>query len=305
MPSLALYTTVFPGVERYLSAWHRSLQEQTDRDFQLWIGLDALPVEAAKRALGGDPEAVWVQGLSGDTPAQVRQRAFERIVDSCDAVVLVDSDDILHPSRVATARSMLNASELVGCALRLVDEQGHAMGLTFELPPHSDPEHVLPRNNVFGLSNSAFRSDLLRRCLPIPVSAALVDWFLVTRAWLLGATMAFSARVEMDYRQYGANTAAVVAPFNPEQVVRDTERVRHHFRLLGASALEAAMPSRLALVAKVAAEVEGFYRRVLLDPSELGKYVRQLNALQTAPLWWSSVAHPSLQHMWTSAEEKT
>ena len=88
------------------------------------------------------------------------------------------------------------------------------MGMTFGLPPRAEPEMCFPRNNVFGLSNSAFRSDLLRRCLPIPADAVLVDWFLATRAWLMGARMAFDPEVEMDYRQYGGNMARVGPPFD-------------------------------------------------------------------------------------------
>ena len=31
MPRLALYTTVYPGVERYLADWYASVRRQTDR----------------------------------------------------------------------------------------------------------------------------------------------------------------------------------------------------------------------------------------------------------------------------------
>ena len=166
--NLALYTTIYPGVESFLRDWYRSVLEQTDQDYQLWIGLDTIGVEAAKDAMGADPKATWVAAASGDTPAQIRQRALAQIVERHDGVVLVDSDDVLHPSRVASARAALQTSDLAGCALRLVDQQGRDLGMTFGLPPQARPEDVLPRNNVFGLSNSAFRSDLLRRCLPIP-----------------------------------------------------------------------------------------------------------------------------------------
>ena len=73
--------------------------------------------------------STWVLAQPGDTPAQVRQRLLERIVKACDGVVLVDSDDILHPNRVASARLALQHSDMVGCALRLVDTQGQALGI--------------------------------------------------------------------------------------------------------------------------------------------------------------------------------
>lgn len=304
MTALAVYTTIYPGVEPYLPDWSRSLQAQTDKDFDLWIGLDQLTVEEAKRAMGYNPSATWVEAVAGDTPAQVRQRALAQIASTCEAVVLVDSDDTLRPSRVATAREMLGTASLVGCALSLVDQRGNDLGLTFTLEDGAKPEDVFPRNNIFGLSNSAFDCGLLRRCLPLPASAVLIDWYLATRAWLFGASMAFTERVQMHYRQHDANTARVAAPFTPEQVRRDTQLVRHHFALMKGISREGCMPNRLSLLDEVTADIEAFYRQIAAKPRVLKHYVEALNALQTAPLWWSCVAHPALQHMWTSEKEE-
>lgn len=279
------------------------MREQTDHDHTLWIGLDILTADAAIDAMGGDPNATWVPSAPGETPAQIRQRALERLVETCDGVVLVDSDDILHPSRVASARESLRTSDLAGCALRLVDQGGGAISLAFGLPSHASPGDVLPRNNIFGLSNSTFRSKLLRRCLPIPADVALVDWYLATRAWLLGARLAFDDVVRMDYRQHGANMARVRPPFGPRQIISDCELVRHHFQVVRAMPLEGAMADRLAALERVASDVEAFHRHVVLQPTRLEQYVQALNDLELVPLWWSSVAHPALQKMWTPIKE--
>ena len=303
MKSLALYTTIYPGVEAYLNDWYRSVREQTETGFTLWIGLDTLTIEAAIEAMGGDPNAIWVRAVPGDSPAQVRQRALERLVECCDGVVLVDSDDLLHPCRIAAARKSLRTSDFTGCALRLVDQGGTDMGLAFRPPPHAGPGDVLPRNNVFGLSNSACRSDLLRRCLPIPADVALVDWYLATRAWLSGARLAFDDVVRMDYRQHASNMARVRPPFDQQQIKSDCELVRHHFQVVRCTPLQGALADRLASVERVASDVEAFYQQVILQPPRLERYVRALNDLELAPLWWSCVAHPALQHMWETIKE--
>lgn len=297
--TLGVYTTIYPGVEAYLQDWYRSVREQSDRDYQLWIGLDTLPVDVAIDAMGGDPGATWVTAVPGDTPAQIRQQALERIVETCEGVVLVDSDDILHPSRVAAAREALSSSDLAGCALRLVDHEGADLRLTFGLPPMVRPEDLLPRNNVFGFSNSAVRTNLLRRCLPIPAMAVLVDWFLATKAWLYGARLAFDEIARMDYRQHGANMTQVRPPFSSRQIIRDTERVLHHFQIVRASSPVGFMPGRLTELESVAADVELFYREIAFYPARLECYTQALNALELTPLWWSSVAHPALRQMWT------
>jgi hypothetical protein len=297
--TLALYTTIYPGVEQYLADWYRSVQEQTDTDYALWIGLDAVTADSAVQAMGGEPMAVtWVSAVPGETPAQVRQRALIRLVDTCDGVVLVDSDDILHPTRVASARELLGESDLVGCALRLVDQQGADLHTLFELPPQASAEDILPRNNVFGFSNSAYRSDVLRRCLPIPPDVALVDWYLATRAWLSGARLTFDGQVRMDYRQHGANMARVMQPFSAQQVVSDCELVRHHYQAVRAHFLEGAIDALAAEVEQAACDVEAFYRNVVVRPSRLQEYVQLLNNMELVPVWWSCIAHPSLKHLW-------
>ena len=301
--TLALYTAVYAGVEPFLPAWYASVQHQTDTDFQLWISLDGLEIEAVEETLGTLPPATWVPACAGDTPAQVRQGALARIVEHCDAVVLVDSDDVLHPTRVAAARRGLGDSDVTGCALRLVDEDGRPLGSSLGLPPDAGPADVLPRHNVYGLSNSAFRSDVLGRCLPIPAEAALVDWYLVTRAWLCGARLDFDPVARMDYRQHGANMARTRLPFSPDRVRSDTELVRRHFQILGDHPLAGALPDRLARVREVTADIESFYRRVALDEDNLERYVMALNAAAPAPLWWSCVAYPALRHLWTTRKE--
>ena len=73
---------------------------------------------------------------------------------------------------------------------------------------------------------------MLRACLPIPAAAALVDWYLMTMAWLQGARLAFDPTPRMDYRQHGANMARIRSPFTAERVRADTALVREHFRLV-------------------------------------------------------------------------
>src|SRR5579863_4344242 len=87
MQRTAVYTTIYPGVEVYLPDWYRSVQAQTDQNFQLWIGLDGIEVGAVETAIGTQLDAVWVQSEPGNTPARIRQRSLEQIVKDFDAVV--------------------------------------------------------------------------------------------------------------------------------------------------------------------------------------------------------------------------
>lgn len=295
---IAVYTTVYPGVETYLLDWYRSVQAQTDQNFQLWIGLDGMEAGAVEAVIGTHLDAVWVPSKPATTPARVRQQSLVQILDLFDAVILVDSDDILRPTRVASARTALQTSELAACALRLVDEQRQDLGKTLTLPERAVPDDILPRHNVFGFSNSAYRSDLLRRCLPLPAGIVLVDWFLATRAWLIGAKLAFDPVVRMEYRQHGSNMAPIRFPFDSNQVIRDTKKVLEHYFLLQASPMENVLPDRWAQVQEAAADVRLFSEHVVSHPKELENYLSNLNALEAEVVWWWDVAQPALRWMW-------
>ena len=98
---------------------------------------------------------------------------------------------------------------------------------------------------------------------------ALVDWFLATKAWLLGARLAFDPVVRMDYRQHGANMAPIRFPFDANQVIRDTKKVRDHYRLLQTSRFENVLPDRWAQVQEAAADVQLFSEQVTSQPRKL------------------------------------
>jgi hypothetical protein len=303
MSTMALYTVVYPGADRFLDAWYASVQAQADRDFDLWISLDGL-AEAAVMARLGDREApTLVVAEPGDTPAQVRQQALRRIVDDYDGVVLVDSDDLLHPDRVAAARAWLEGADVAACGLRLVDEAGRPLGMSLATPGEGGPEAILPRTNAFGLSNTAYRSDVLRACFPIPAGAALVDWYLITMAWLQGARLAFDPTARMDYRQHGANMARIRPPFTPERVRADTALVREHFRLVLDGLPARALPARARQVREAAADVASFDQRVVEDATRLSRYVQELNAAPPPLLWWASIAYPPMRSQWSMQKE--
>ncbi|MBK9306938.1 MAG: hypothetical protein IPM58_07600 [Nitrospira sp.] len=297
-PTLCVYTTMYPSAKPYLNDWYQSILRQTDQDFQLWVGLDAMSVEEATAAIGDDAKATWVLSEPGDSPAQVRQRALERIVERYDGVVLVDSDDILHESRVAVARTDLQQGDLAGCALNLIDRTGTPLDMIMTLPSTVLLDELFPRNNIFGLSNSAFRTDLLRRCLPIPSATVLVDWFLSTRAWLYGGRLLFDRIARMDYRQHDQNMAQVRPPFTEIQITRDTNRVIEHFQIVTRMLGPETITERVQRLDQVRHDIQTFYDRVVVRTSVMKSYLESLNQLPPTPIWWASVAHPSLRTMW-------
>ena len=291
----ALYTTVHPASLPYLEPFFRSVAAQTDREFDFWLGLDALEPEHLGSASGVLEHATFVIAEPGDTPSSLRGRAWEQIATLYDAVILVDSDDVLYPERVAAAKGQLGASDVGGCALELITENGAPLNKVLQAPPKPDWAELLPRSNVFGLSNTAYRCEMLAKTLPLPAEVAVVDWLIVTRAYLAGAQLGFDAAPKMAYRQYASNTAQVLPPFTPEGIVRATAHVLTHLQHVlpcaSSNGLKPRFEQRLA-------EVQRFSERVQGDT--LTSYTHKLNArTQPVYLWWACVAHEELAHLWS------
>ena len=290
----ALYTTVHLASRPYLEPFFGSVAAQTDLEFDFWLGVDALRPEALGNASVLE-EAHFVVAEPGDTPASLRGRAWAQIVTLYDAVIFVDSDDVLYPERVAAAKKQLELDDVGGCALELIAENGVSLNKMLKAPLERDWNELLPRCNVFGLSNTAYRCEVLAKTLPLPRDVAVVDWLVVTRAYLAGARLGFDTAPRMGYRQYESNTAQVTPPFTSAGIVRATAHVLTHLQCVLQGQRNAEQYRRFG---QRLTEVQRFSERVQGDT--LSTYTQKLNArTQPVYLWWACVAHEELTYLWS------
>ncbi len=294
---LALYTTIYPGVEKFLTSWYDSVLKQKDRNFDLWIGIDSLDIEHIIDAIGATPYATMRFSKRRETPAQIRQRIILEMINNYDGIIFVDSDDILYPSRVEAARDALVAYDVYGCAMNLVDEYGNNLDSLFGIPANMKTCDILPKHNVFGLSNTAYRSEILKRCLPIPDQCVIVDWFLAINAWSKDAKMYFDPECRMHYRQYTANVARILPPFTEEYILNATKMVFQHFNLL-LPYINDLKSQHLLKVDENRMIVSEFFYSIKNSKETLCKYLQALNEIMEPHIWWDIVAHPKLEALW-------
>ncbi len=329
----ALYTTFYPAAQPYLQTWAESVAAQSDQDFDLWIAVD----HVATDHLTLPPSNLhWLHANEGDTPASLRQRAFEDIIQAYDAVIFVDSDDVLLPERVATAKEALKSYDVYGCALNLINTNGQDLRLTFT-SPRTDWTNLLSKVNIFGLSNTAYRTETLASCLPFPSDTVMVDWLLITNALQHNAHLYFDQTPHMLYRQYPDNTAKVLPPYTPEQIVKATQLVLEHIsKILPASIQEQLLengpsseggqpnpstssgqanaapttptingvvpttlsPSNFHQALQQRQQAVHHFTAVTADKTLLARYTKALNALKPVFLWWECVAQEELRDIW-------
>jgi glycosyltransferase involved in cell wall biosynthesis len=295
--TVAVFTTVYPEGKKYLSDFFSSLTAQTDQDFDLWIGFDRLQSDELNEYIHNDSGTTCIERKKSESNISLRQDAIEKITKKYDGVVFVDSDDILAPSRVAAARSSLEKYEVYGCAMKIIDEDGSDLGISFHLPSGSHIKSLLPRFNVFGMSNTCYSTETLKKCLPFPSDCVLLDWFVATRAWARGSSMVFDPVQRMSYRQHSANTARVIPPFTPEQIQKATNLVLQHYHLV-LTEIPELRGSKCILIENAQKYVESFEMLIQQNPRAFQKYVQRINALPPNHIWWSCVAHPDLEEVW-------
>jgi len=293
----ALFTTVYPEGRRYLGDWYSSINSQDTRDFDIWIGCDRLSVEEAQKAMGGHIGATWIIRSRNESPIQFRERAIRKMIEQYSEVVFVDSDDILEPSRVSTAQTALQYHDGYGCSMSVISEDGHDLAIKFNRPQKKSFLDIMLRNNIFGLSNSAYRSEMLRKCVPFPKNCVLLDWFIATRAMNNDADMFFDDVARMRYRQHSANIARVLPPFSAEQILYATRLVLQHYGMV-LGCIPELSPFFRTQIPLLQNEILVFYDCMIQCPTILDEYIERLNKLPAKHIWWSCVAHPDLEELW-------
>lgn len=291
---LALYTTVYPAVLPFLWQWAESVVVQSCQDFELWIGIDGIDKEVVRTAAGRRLDAHFVNVSAGATPAEVRNQALAVVLNHCDAVALVDSDDILLPTRVEGALSAAEQCDLTACAMDLVDSDGDSLGIHFDPARHG---RDIVHNNVFGFSNTTWRSQVLQECLPVPEDCVLMDWMVAVKAHLKGATTGFDTTSRMFYRQHAGSMAFILPPYSMVQVITATKLLLGHYERLIKWVLSE-YPGQVSPYQQAYDQTSFFAVAILADTATLERYVEALNALPFRDAWWSCVAHPELEDIW-------
>ena len=293
---IAVYTTVYPGTWPFWPAFLDSVAAQEDADFTLWVGVDGVDPAMVRRSLQRHPTIPFLLDTEGGKPVPIRLRVLREITRQHAAVVVVDADDVLYPSRVEAARRALEETDIAGCAMALIDDEGRPLGGIFGPPVvegrEGDEVVGLPYENVFGFSNSAFRSEALARWIDDVEGVEVLDWFLATRAWLHGARFGFDPIARMNYRQYGANTAGVLGPFTAERLRSDIPRVLNHYDVVRRSDLGGVIPARLDALMEIHQRLSTYWHQVQERPELLETHAQSLDFEGRVPMWWEWATAP-------------
>ncbi len=230
------------------------------------IVVDDGSTDGSRELLGAFEDRVELVLKENGGQASALNAGFERCRG--DVIIFLDADDLLHPeaaARVAAAFAADDSLVKVQYRMDTIDAEGRSTGEVKPAPhlplPNGDvrvAELTFPYDLVWmATSGNAFRTDALRRILPIPeheYPRTGADWYLVHLAALLGPVSSLDF-VGAGYRVHGANSyEAPAGELDLDQLRQGIGFVattsRELLRLAGELGLE--RPERILSVADLA-----------------------------------------------------
>jgi glycosyltransferase involved in cell wall biosynthesis len=229
----AVLSFVYPGVERYLPQFIRSLSNQNDKDFVLFLINDQ--VDNLRTFLEDFDLPVKIQNSFG-SPAKLRKTGIAWVADEkFDIVVFADADDCFSENRVLLSKGLLRNNDIIFNELLLF---GKNMSKCI---PMLEPRFVhgqyigessLLNANCLGMSNTAVRINKITDLASgIPDTVIAFDWALYVKLLNAGSRALFTKETSTYYRQHVRNIASPLA-MTDEQILRGVNVKAEHYSAL-------------------------------------------------------------------------
>lgn len=116
-----------------------------------------------------------------------------------DFVLFTDIDDIPKTNFVEVAK--MATHDVTGYSMKIIDHHGRYIG------DFGREDVNLDKYNVYGLTNTVYRSSVLKDILEV---SPLLDWQMIRTAERMGASMYFSPLATVQYRRYGQQSSKLV-----------------------------------------------------------------------------------------------
>jgi len=209
---VAFLTTIFPTEERFLLDFLNSIASQTYKNFDVIIVNDGYKNFHDIKIKYKNLSIIELPYLS--TPAKNREYGINYCIDEkYNIIIFGDSDDYFSDNRVELLLSMLKDNDIVVNDVSLFNDNGiyETMYISNRLNDGSKVTYSYIKNkNIFGLSNTAVRVNILNR-MKFDKDLVAVDWFLYKELLKKGCVAKFTNKAITYYRQHPNNTIGLQA----------------------------------------------------------------------------------------------
>jgi glycosyltransferase involved in cell wall biosynthesis len=219
---IVFFSVVFPAIEPYLRDFFTSLENQTVKNFDVFIVNDGLENFEKYKTQYKTLNIVSVD--YHHTPAKIREFGVNHVLkENYDAIIFGDADDFFAHNRIEKAITLLKDWDIVVNDFDLVNLHNDILRPRYISKRIENGKPIvldfIIDKNIFGLSNTAVRTAVLK---PVRFSEILiaVDWHLFSVLLLQHHTSIFTNETTTYYRQYTGNTASLTAELTKESLLR-------------------------------------------------------------------------------------
>lgn len=209
-PTVSVAMAVLAPDPRYFPAAVRSILDQTIEDLELVIVEDPSERSAAEQLRGiDDPRVRLIENPIRTSLVDQRNRAVSE--GRAHLVAILDADDVARPEWLAAQVRMFEDRpevDVVGTALRVVDDAGDVVGYRDYPTDHEDIVRAFPRYNPVAQPGVVFRRDAFDATGGYQARIANEDYDLWSRMALAGRVFANHDRRLVDYRVHPSGMKA-------------------------------------------------------------------------------------------------
>ena len=207
MKKIVFLTTIFPMKEKYLIDFFDSLLVQSYKNFDIVVvndgyrNFDILLKKYNKLNV--------IELKYSNTPAKNREYGINYVISKgYDILIFGDSDDYFSKNRVEKSVELLDNYDIVVNDLSLFNDNGIYEKLYFSnrIKNNSVVEYdFIKDKNIFGLSNTAIKLNILGNKIIFDKDIVAVDWFLYKKLLKDRYMAFFTNKIITYYRQYNNN----------------------------------------------------------------------------------------------------
>lgn len=286
-----VFVVLYPGLEKYLDDYFASLQNQTYKEFDLYILNDGMNNSIFKKYIEKyNFLSIDYENLnSGYTPAQIREIGIKNIKNIYSYLIFTDADDYISEDRIKKSIVALQEYDFCYNNMILVNEEGEKLQEETFFQNKNNPDIVndlqdIIRKNFCGLSNTAVSLKKINfDNLIIPRNLIAVDWWIYSFLLIKRHKGIYINDALTYYRQHNANTVGGQDVMNEDKFKRGLEVKEAHY-----ASLLKYYPSKYDKDINKQLEQILDLKRNVIDKEYLSKHICQLNN-NGEYMWWENI----------------
>lgn len=288
---IAILGVVYPGVEEYLSDYFNSLDNQTIKDFDLWIYNDGVSTKYLEEITQDYSICIKTYNIMERiSPAKIREIAIKNLRDKYNYLIFTDTDDFISEDRIEKNILALQNYDFCYNNMFLTDLKGNKLSDSDYYSNKNNPlivnkfEDIIDKN-FCGLSNTAVNlNNIDFSLLNIPDNIIAVDWWIFSNLVLNDFKGVFVSDTYTFYRQHESNTVGGLKEVSINQIRKGINVKKIHFSEL----LKSRNFKYKDLINVKLSELTSLEGKIL-DKNYQDKILKYFNNTNHGFLWWENI----------------